>query len=1246
MGNSTITRQEMKTQLINLFLLMKRMKCHSKGCQLPIWLVLLLVNVGMSAVAQSPARFPFQASVAGANGSPLANRTLNLRISLRDSATNGTLLYRETHAITTNAFGLFDVEIGGGVPVSGQITAINWAVNPKFIQTELDSGTGSWITLATTQLMSHPYALYAQTGGNGTPAGAADGQVLTLCDGRLLWTTGGVCAEVASLGCSTIAHNGSINSISIASGINSVVPYTGGNGQSYLAQSIPSTGVTGLSANLAAGTLANGSGNLTLNITGNPTTNGTASFAFNFGGQSCVINRVVSLPTVVLDDLNCNAININGILVANQQAANVNLNIPCFVNQSGVYSSQLIASTGVTGLFARLESGLLLSGTRLLSLSIIGTPAQSGIANFNLNVGGRSCNISINVLSANNPFYPENSIYCANGTTQIIEVISPISGRIWMDRNLGALRRATSRTDTMAFGDLYQWGRRSDGHQCRTSTTTTTLSSTDQPSNGNFILVNSGNFDWRSTPSISLWQGINGVNNPCPSGFRLPTSLEFEAERISWTQNNSLGAFESILKFPQAGNRLSSVNGGGNFLDVGVSGSYWSSDQGNFLLFSINTASINGSDVARGRSVRCIKEIDTTIGTVGAINCSDITGSRVLVQGETANGVQINVFYTGGNGGPYSSQNVVSNGVSGLTASLSSGNFSVGSGNLIYLINGVPTTSGNSTFFITLGGQACTTTVSVFSPPTDGYPAGTIHCGGTPTAIVEVTNPTTGRIWMDRNLGATRAATSSTDAQAYGDLYQWGRRADGHQCRNSVNSSLLNTTDQPYNGNFVIRSEAPFDWRITNNDNLWQGINGVNNPCPSGFRIPTEVELNLERLSWNSRSDQGAFLSSNKFTLPGFRDNSGQIVNTSGQTGYYWSSSTNGMNAKFLDIHSIGGRHAYINFSNRAIGLSVRCIKDIKDNQDTISSLNCAGAVNMGVLNSGISSTAVSSTISYFGGNGGVYNGQSINSSGVIGLTANLPAGTLANGAGDLNFIISGTPNTSGVASFLITIGGKSCILNRTVDIAIPPTYPLGTVFCDGIVTSVVEVVNPETGRIWMDRNLGASQAATSSTDAQAYGDLYQWGRRADGHQCRTSSTTSTLSSTDQPAHGNFILAPNSPWDWRSPQNNNLWQGVNGVNNPCPSGFRLPTNTELDAERTSWGGNQNSNGAIASPLKLPMAGSRSSSNGSLFSVGSGGSFWSSTVSGAFASALFFRSSHASMSTDYRAFGFSVRCLKD
>jgi len=187
--------------------------------------------------------------------------------------------------------------------------------------------------------------------------------------------------------------------------------------------------------------------------------------------------------------------------------------------------------------------------------------------------------------------------------------------------------------------------------------------------------------------------------------------------------------------------------------------------------------------------------------------------------------------------------------------------------------------------------------------------------------------------------------------------------------------------------------------------------------------------------------------------------------------------------------------------------------------------------------------------------------------------------------------------------------------------------------------------VTSTTGAVWMDRNLGASQVATSSTDAVAYGDLYQWGRGADGHEKRDSETTSTLSTTDTPGHGDFITNGSSPNDWRSPQNDNLWQGVDGVNNPCPAGFRLPTEAEWNAERTSWSSN-NSSGAYGSPLKLPVAGYRNGFDGSLLDVGSGGYYWSSSVDSTDAKFQLFGSAFTDMLSGRREDGFSVRCIKD
>lgn len=152
------------------------------------------------------------------------------------------------------------------------------------------------------------------------------------------------------------------------------------------------------------------------------------------------------------------------------------------------------------------------------------------------------------------------------------------------------------------------------------------------------------------------------------------------------------------------------------------------------------------------------------------------------------------------------------------------------------------------------------------------------------------------------------------------------------------------------------------------------------------------------------------------------------------------------------------------------------------------------------------------------------------------------------------------------------------------------------------------ETVTSATGRIWMDRNLGASRVATSATDVKAYGDLYQWGRIADGHEKRTSATTTGISSTNIPDHGDFILVKEPWWD-------NRWTtgsiDISGANNPCPTGFRLPTQEEWQAEIDSWGSNS-VDGAWQSPLKLVAAGTRNYLSGALSGVGTSGYYWSST----------------------------------
>lgn len=216
-------------------------------------------------------------------------------------------------------------------------------------------------------------------------------------------------------------------------------------------------------------------------------------------------------------------------------------------------------------------------------------------------------------------------------------------------------------------------------------------------------------------------------------------------------------------------------------------------------------------------------------------------------------------------------------------------------------------------------------------------------------------------------------------------------------------------------------------------------------------------------------------------------------------------------------------------------------------------------------------------------------------------------------------------------------------------------SFPPGTVHCNPQNrTAVVEVTNPTTGKIWMDRNLGAERVATSSTDALGFGDLYQWGRGADGHQCRNSGTRTTISALDQPGHDDFILVATSSEtdDWRNPQNNILWQGVSGINNPCPTGFRVPTAAEFTSERQSWTEGNNSTGAFSSVLKLPLSGFRERDTGGLSLVDdlgrAYGMLWTSSVVTGSKEAQFFAywSGSAFVNPFVRSRGYSVRCIKN
>ena len=244
------------------------------------------------------------------------------------------------------------------------------------------------------------------------------------------------------------------------------------------------------------------------------------------------------------------------------------------------------------------------------------------------------------------------------------------------------------------------------------------------------------------------------------------------------------------------------------------------------------------------------------------------------------------------------------------------------------------------------------------------------------------------------------------------------------------------------------------------------------------------------------------------------------------------------------------------------------------------------------------------------------------------------------------SFTGSGSFGSTGVHQVTLTASGIP-VAGQTDLFTVVANHGGGSCQFSVVVDPIPTAYNPTTGKTWMDRNLGASQVATSSTDALAYGDYYQWGRLADGHEDSGSGTTTTLSSTDDPGHSDFIIAPTNPYNWRNPENVNLWQSDGGINDPCPVGFRIPTASEWENERLSWATNDPA-GAFGSPLKLTIGGQRSNQDAVMNDEGIRGYYWSRTVKSGteYTHYLSIQSSSADVFWTDRADGMSIRCIKD
>mgnify|MGYP006099437459 CR=1 FL=1 len=136
--------------------------------------LLIMMLISSSLFAQAPQKMSYQAVIRNSSNELITSLPVGMQISILQGSSTGIAVYIETQTPSTNANGLVSVEIGSGTIVTGTFAGIDWAAGPYFIKAETDPTGGTAYSIkGTSELMSVPYALHAETAATATKLATA-----------------------------------------------------------------------------------------------------------------------------------------------------------------------------------------------------------------------------------------------------------------------------------------------------------------------------------------------------------------------------------------------------------------------------------------------------------------------------------------------------------------------------------------------------------------------------------------------------------------------------------------------------------------------------------------------------------------------------------------------------------------------------------------------------------------------------------------------------------------------------------------------------------------------------------------------------------------------------------------------------------------------------------------------------------------------------------------------------------------